>query len=144
MATTERPTAKELRDQRAAREQSELDAARARASQEAADAAAAVPTNGNGSYVDAQEGLFDTVIENDALEKVLEERESMRDERSAVNLKWKEATEKIKGIIAPLDVDDGGTIRCGRFRIDKTQIEPESVAFETEATSRLMIGLVED
>lgn len=147
--TTERPSAKDLQEQKAARvanEQAELAAARDRAAQEAADAAAAVPTtsgNGNGSHVDAQDGLFDTVIENDSLEKALEEREGMREERSAVNLKWKETTDKIKGIVATLDVDDGATLRCGRFRIDKTSVDAKSVAFETEASTRLNIGIVE-
>lgn len=147
--TTERPSAKELRDQkeaRVAKEQAALAEARDRAAQEAAAeaAAAAVPTNGAGSHVDAQEGLFDTVVENDGLLSALEEREAMRQRRSELNLKWKETTETVKGILATLDVEDGGTIRCGRFRIDKTTVEAKSVAFETESTTRLTIGLIED
>lgn len=150
--TTEKPTAAELREQKAARvadEQTQMAEARERAEQEAAAVAAfeagASSSNGRrgGVQVDGQDGLFDTIIENTELEQALEAREKVKASRAALNAKFKEADDTAKGLISTLDIEVDQVVRVGRFRISRTAIEGRSVAFETEPTDRLNIAPVD-
>lgn len=140
--TTDRPTAAQLRAQKEARVEEEQ-AKRAEAEERAEQATSRPPRNGNGANVDAQDGLFDQVIENGELEEALEAREKVKASRAALNLKFKEADEKAKGIIATLDVEVDQVVRVGRFRITRTEVEGRSVAFETDPSERLTIAPVD-
>ena len=55
-----------------------------------------------------------------------------------------EADSKAKAAIERLELPEGGVARVGRFRITRTAVPARSVSFETEASSRISIGLVEE
>ena len=102
--------------------------------------------NGNGHHAsaDAQDGLFDQAIKNGDLEAALEEREKRNNSRKELARQFKEAHEKVGLLLAPLDIKPGTTIRVGRFRITKSAVAGRSVAFDTEPTERLSIGLIDN
>lgn len=105
----------------------------------ATDEKTSTRTNGR---VDAQEGLFDRVIENGDLEQALEEREKRNNSRKAVTKTYKEAHEKVVGLLAPLGIEEDQTVRCGRFRITKSAVKGRFVSFDTDPTDRLSIKLI--
>lgn len=141
-----KPSAAELRAQKEARvadEQAKLAEAREQvAAEEQARAASNGHRNG-GAHVDAQDGLFDQIIENGELGQALESREKVKASRAALNAKFKEADDTAKGIIAALKLTTDQVIRVGRFRISLAAVEGRSVAFETEPTERLTISLLD-
>lgn len=150
--TTERPSASDLREARAKREAAEARKAQADRDQAAMaeareEAAAASQTNGGsrgGARADAQQGMFDREIENTDLVAALEDREKVKASRAALNAKFKEADDKAKALISELDIQIDETVRVGRFRISKSEIAGRSVAFDTEASERLSISLLDD
>lgn len=140
--TTDKPTAKELREQRAEREASEqakLAEARERVAAEEAEATKTAGRNGSGPHVDAQDGLFDKTIDNLELLEALEQREKRKASKQAVTKTYQEADEKAKALISGCGLEVGETARVGRFRIQRTEVEGRSVAFETEPSERLTI-----
>lgn len=149
--TTDKPTAAQLREQRDARveaEQAKLAEARERAEREAeADAesdAAAPSTNGHrgGARVDPQADLFEQELENDELLRALDRRHQAKEQLAPLTKKYKEADKFAKTMIDGLDLEVDQTYRCGPFKITRSRVEGRSVAFETEETERLTIGLV--
>lgn len=158
-STTDRPSAAELRAEKAARvaaEQAKLDEAHERVKSEGdgpgsdsstsneAPAGSANAT-GRGSNVDAQDGLFDQLVENAELEAALEDREKRNNSRLELTRQFKEADTKAKGILATLvDIEEGTVVRVGPFRIEKSPVKAKSVAFETGPTSKLSITRADD
>jgi hypothetical protein len=137
---------REEKEAREAREEAKHAEERERAelvqAEEAAATRAAATQNGhgrNGANVDAQDGLFDTVIEDSALEEALEAREKVKASRAALNAKFREADETAKGLLSALGLEKDTVVRIGRFRITLSEIEARSVSFETEASERLTI-----
>lgn len=94
--------------------------------------------------VDPQDGLFDKQFEDQDLEAALEERETIRVQRSAVNAEFKTADKTAKDLLAGFELAVGEVARIGRFRIKKTAVPPRDVAFETSGTERLNIGVIEE
>ena len=91
-----------------------------------------------------QTGMDEQAIEDATVLKALEERHELRIEASEARKAFKEADAKAKGAIERLELPEGGAARVGRFRITRTAVRARSVSFETEASSRISIGLVED
>lgn len=144
--TTDTRSAAELRaekETRVAAEQAKLDEARERVKAEApeppSEPAAASNGTGRGSQVDAQDGLFDQVVENAELEAALEDREKRNNSKNELTRQYKEAHEKVKGMIAVLDIEEDVTVRVGRFRVTRTKTEGGSVAFDRSPGERLTI-----
>lgn len=90
-----------------------------------------------------QTGMDEQAIEDATVLRALEERQALREEASELRRQFKEADEKAKAAIARLELPEGGVARVGRFRITRTVVPARSVSFETEATSRISIGLVD-
>src|SRR5580698_4589526 len=74
--------------------------------------------------VDPQDGFFDVVVENDALEKALEARLTAKEALKPKVKAYNDADAAAKGIVAGLDEyrapevgEEPLMIRCGRFRI---------------------------
>jgi uncharacterized protein YbjQ (UPF0145 family) len=86
-----------------------------------------------------QLGMFDRVIEDDALERLLEEREEKRVARLDANGEYNDADGKVKARLSEEDISAGDVLRCGRFRIKMTHTEGTAVAFETSGSDRLFI-----
>ena len=93
---------------------------------------------------EAQLGLDEEVVEDDAIEAALEERAKRKNSLDAVRKIYDGAHEAAVAEIARLELEDGQAARVGRFRITRSAIPPRSVTFETKASSRLRIGLVEE
>lgn len=94
--------------------------------------------------VDAQDGLFDQVVEDADLEAALEAREKQRQDRAVINARYKEAHDKVSGKLEALELDEESVIRCGRFRIKTSRVPSRSVAFETSPSKRTTISLIGD
>jgi hypothetical protein len=93
---------------------------------------------------DPQDGLFDRVVEDGDLISALEEREKRNNSRKAVNAKYKEQHEKVKGMIDAFALGDEEVVRVGRFRIQMQRREGRSVAFDTSPSRRMTISLLGD
>jgi hypothetical protein len=93
--------------------------------------------------VDAQDGLFDQVVEDTDLEAALEERERKRVVKADATAAYKEVHESAKGKIDALDIEAGSVVRCGRFRIKVSETPSRSVSFETSASKRTTISLLD-
>jgi hypothetical protein len=91
------------------------------------------------SVADPQEGLFDRVLEDTALERLLEEREVKRTAKSVAAVEYNAAHETVKARLSEEDLSPGDVIRCGRFRIKVTHIEGGTVSFEKSGADRLFI-----
>ena len=91
---------------------------------------------------DPQTSLYETVLENEELEKLLEKREALRVKKSDANALYVEADEKAKALIGTLDFGQDAPVRIGRFVVTRTLTKPRSVAFETESKVQLRIGTI--
>lgn len=83
-------------------------------------------------------------IDDAALESALENRLKKKDSLDSVRKVYEAADEVAQAEIAKLELPEGGAVRVGRFRITRAAVAARSVAFETKATSRVRIVLVED
>lgn len=92
---------------------------------------------------DDQLALDEQVIEDHDIEAALEARQSAKDERSAAQAAFKVAHNKASAELTKLELPVGGAARVGRFRITRTEVAARSVAFETEASDRVQIALIE-
>ena len=93
---------------------------------------------------DAQDGLFDQVLEHELLEAALERRQAAKDKNAVTARALKEAHDAAKGMVAGLDLAPDSVVRCGRFRI-KTSSRPERhVEFDTSAGVQTRISLIGD
>lgn len=91
-----------------------------------------------------QLGLDETVVDNETLEKLLEQRLRAAQDRAEVNGVFKRADAAAKAALATVDIPSDGAIRVGRFRIAKTLVIGHAVSFVTEDKDRLTISLLED
>ena len=91
---------------------------------------------------EAQLGMDEEIVEDEALEAALEAREKRKASAGAVQKLYQAADELAKAELTRLELEDGDVARVGRFRITKSAIPGRSVTFETKPSSRLRIGLV--
>jgi len=84
------------------------------------------------------------LVEDTALERALEARESIRLQLSAVRAEYDKADEAAKALIGQLQLPTGSAIRVGRFRIAHQATQAHAVAFEAKAGSRVRISLWAD
>src|SRR3990167_1933142 len=82
-------------------------------------------------------------VEDPDIESALEERQSRKDSLNAVRKAYDEANELAAAKVAELELPEGGAARIGRFRVTRSAVAARSVSFETKATSRIRISLVE-
>lgn len=86
-----------------------------------------------------QDGLFDTVIENDLLDKALEKRQGLKEKVAKANADLKKADEAARAMLPDLEVDQ--VARCGRFRIKTVRRSGGHTEFDTEPKIVTSIGL---
>ena len=91
-----------------------------------------------------QLGFDEQTINDPDLIAALEARENVKERLSEVRKTFNEATEKANGEIAKLELPEGGIVRAGRFRVTRTAIPAKVVSFETAASSRVRIAVVDD
>lgn len=90
-----------------------------------------------------QLALDEQTIEDPEVEQALVVRQEAKDDRAAAGAVFKAADETAKTAIERLELPTGGVVRVGRFRIERKEVAARNVAFETEASTRLQIALVE-
>lgn len=90
-----------------------------------------------------QDGLFDQVIEDEALEAALDEREKRKQRKKKATAEFKEKHDVVKAKLDFHDLPDGSIVRCGRHRVKITRTAPRSVAFETGGSRRVTISLLD-
>lgn len=99
---------------------------------------------------DEQLGIDEKVIQDPDIEQALEARQRAKDERAEKNLAVKNATEKVKSLIARLEMPDPSdeaspcVVRVGRFRITKRFVKGKTVSFATEDRVQLTFGLADE
>jgi hypothetical protein len=70
-------------------------------------------------------------------------RQAAKEATSEARAAYKAANEAASGEIAKLELPVGSAVRCGRFRITRRAVEARSVSFETGASDRVTIALVD-
>lgn len=93
--------------------------------------------------VDPQQGMFDRELQDGDLIAALEEREKRRKSKKAVTAKYDEQHDKVKALLDGFNLDEGEVVRAGRFRIKITRRESQAVSFETSASRRMSISLLD-
>ncbi len=91
-----------------------------------------------------QLGMDEEHVDEPELEQALEDRQAKREAMSSARKVYDGAHEHAKALVEQLDMADDGAIRVGRFRIAKTPIPERHVVFDTKATVRISIGLVDE
>jgi hypothetical protein len=97
-----------------------------------------------GGGVDAQDGLFDKVIEDGDLIAALERREEARARKLSATKAYKVEDDNAKSLLVNHDIQVGDTVRAGRFRLTKTAIAANHVEFDTSGSERLSIGTINE
>ena len=93
--------------------------------------------------VQAQQAFDEVAIEDAELKRALESRQAAKEATSEARAAYKAANEAAAGEIAKLELPVGGAVRCGRFRITRRAVEARNVSFETGASDRVTIALVD-
>lgn len=83
----------------------------------------------------AQSHMDETLLDKPDIEKMLDERQELKESVSAYNKLNKEVKAKLKEIDAP------SPFRIGRFVIKRESVSARSVSFETDASIRFSIKL---
>lgn len=91
--------------------------------------------------VDAQDGLFDHVWEDDALLTALEKREKTREVKLSATKAHKTQDDVVKALLGEHPLGVGEVARIGRFRIKKTRRDGNEVSFSTEPREQLSIAV---
>lgn len=91
-----------------------------------------------------QTSLYEKIVENDELEKLLENREELRAKKSDANALYVEADDKAKALIGTLDLGQDAPVRVGRFVVTRTLSKAKVVSFETESKVQLRIGTISE
>lgn len=91
-----------------------------------------------------QQGFDEQVIEDTEVEQALDERERHKASLAIVRKIYDGAHLAAIAAIEKLELPEGGVARVGRFRIAKTEIPARSVTFDTKASSRVRISVVDD
>jgi hypothetical protein len=89
-----------------------------------------------------QTSLYEREVENEQLERALEEREKLKARVAKARKSYAEADEWAKGLLGEVQLGDGATVRVGRFLLTRRAVAARSVAFETQPASRLTISLL--
>lgn len=82
--------------------------------------------------------MDDNIVENPELEKLLEERQELKESVSEYKKADKAAKDKIRSIEEPTPY------RVGRFIISKQAVPAKSIAFETTEGSRVTIKTISE
>lgn len=99
------------------------------------------PVEGAG---DAQDGLFDQVVEDEGLSDLLEERERRRVKAAKAKADLKEKADVVKARLDALELEPGTVVRCGRFRVKTTRVEGgKDVEFTTVSRIQRSIKLID-
>jgi hypothetical protein len=91
-----------------------------------------------------QLALDEKVIEDAALESLLDEWLSAREDASTASADLRAARKRIEREAEKLDMGIDTAIRIGRFRIERRMRAARDVEFHTEAKDQLSIKLIED
>lgn len=83
----------------------------------------------------AQSSMDEAILDEPELEKMLDERQELKESISAYNKLSKEVKAKLQAISAP------SPFRIGRFVIKRESVPARSISFETEASIRFSIKL---
>jgi len=83
----------------------------------------------------AQSHMDETILDNPELEKMLDERQDLKESVSAYNKLSKEVKAKLK------DIDTPSPFRIGRFVIKRESVPAGSVSFDTDPGIRFSIKL---
>lgn len=89
----------------------------------------------------AQTSIYETTIDNEALEAALEEREKAKDAKRKANQDYDAFHDKVKALIAIADIADA-PVRVGRFVISQKETKPTPVSFERGGGKKLQISLL--
>jgi hypothetical protein len=90
-----------------------------------------------------QLGFDEKVVEISELEEALEERLRHKVVLDATRKAYDEAHELASAEIAKLELPEDTAVRCGRFRITRSAVSARTVSFDTKATSRVRITLLD-
>jgi hypothetical protein len=90
-----------------------------------------------------QLGFDEQTIDDPSIEAALEEREKRKHSYDAVRKTFEAANEVAVAKIAELELPEGGAARVGRFRITRQEIPAGHREFDTKASSRIRISLVD-
>lgn len=90
----------------------------------------------------AQTTIYETTIDDPDLEKLLEQRQTLKDAKSEAVRRLKETDDVAKLKLRELDLGEGAPVRIGRFVVSESKVAARSVSFETDPTSRLQIRLL--
>jgi hypothetical protein len=92
---------------------------------------------------DPQDGLFDRELGGaEELEKALEKRQAQKERASRARADYGKADESARALLGEYDLEEGETVRCGRFRLTVKRRPSRSVAFETEEKLATLISLL--
>lgn len=86
-----------------------------------------------------QLGIDETVIEDGELETALEAREAAKLDLGDVRKVYDSAHKRAMGEIEKQELPEGKVLRAGRFRIERKEVRPRAVRFETGASTRIYI-----
>lgn len=93
---------------------------------------------------DPQTSLYETVIDDPALEEKLEQRETLKGKARVAGKWFREKDEAVKADLGELDLADA-PVRIGRFVVARREVAGRSVSFETNPSARISIKtIVED
>lgn len=93
---------------------------------------------------DPQTTIDERVVENPELEQALVDRGKLKAFAGEATKKYREQNEIVRGMVAEFALEDGQSIRVGRYRITRTPVAGRAVAFETNPTSRVTIAELDD
>lgn len=89
-----------------------------------------------------QLALDETLIEDEALEALLEERLRRKVIADETRKSFEEKSEEAKVEIERLELPAGAAVRIGRFRLTRTETPARTVSFESAPSSRVSIKLI--
>ena len=97
-----------------------------------------------GATAEAQTSIYETTIEDPALEAALEKRHAAREKLKPLKKAAKEADDQAKALADALDIGDDATVRVGRFLLTRRHVAGRDVSFTADATKRLYVKLVSE
>lgn len=91
-----------------------------------------------------QTSIYETTIDDPAVEKLLEERDTLRQKKATAQKAFKDKTDEAKAALAALDLGVDAPVRIGRFVVAHKTVPGRAVSFETDPTTRLQISLISE
>jgi hypothetical protein len=88
---------------------------------------------------DPQTSIYETEIEDENVERLLEARDKAKASARAVNKKARDADSAAKAALEALDLGHDATVRIGRFLVTLKKTESRSVSFDTAPGERWSI-----